>query len=324
MISTTALAVVVAVGVAATGASKPVHACRPGQLIRLAANACRPSSCAAKKACNPCAVKKAGNPCATGQASDPCAAKTACNPCAAGNPCNPCVAAGVAMECVVPRLVGAYHSGNPCAVKKPCNPCTPCGTMMACNPCAASKACSPCSPCNPCAASNKEPPELSDAEAVAAYDCVSPHMAKAYRKSCHPAAVAYRNWQRLSRVPYPTEAHGVRFMNNYANEVARADYGKWEAAGDMPSGSVLAKDSFIVGDDGKISVGPLFLMTKAAAGTNAVTRDWQYTMIMPSGGVRQDAAIQKFCNDCHRRAGAEDDFLMFLPLPFRISAESGG
>ncbi|MFP6748548.1 MAG: hypothetical protein VCD66_13235 [Alphaproteobacteria bacterium] len=38
---------------------------------------------------------------------------------------------------------------------------------------------------------------------------------------------------------------------------------------------------------------------------------------MPSGAMRQDAATQKFCNDCHRRAGAADDNLMFLPLPFR-------
>ncbi len=61
MISTTALAVVMAVGVFATGAGKAVHACRPGQLIGLAANACRPNPCAAKKGCNPCAAKKACN-----------------------------------------------------------------------------------------------------------------------------------------------------------------------------------------------------------------------------------------------------------------------
>ncbi len=308
LIATTALAVVMAVGVFAAGAGKAVHACRPGKLIRLAANACRPNPCAAKKGCNPCAARKACNP---------CTANKACSPCAAGNPCNPCVAAGVATECVIPRLVAEYRDGNPCAAKKPCNPCA---VKKACNPCAAKEG---GNPCNPCAAGMKEPPELSDAEAVAGYDCVSPHMAKAYRKSCHPAAVAYRNWSRFSRVSYPAEAHGVRFMNNYANEAARIDYGKWEAAGDMPGGSVLAKDSFIVGDDGKISVGPLFLMTKGVAGSNAAMRDWQYTMIMPSGSVRQDAAIQKFCNDCHRRAGAEDDYLMFLPLPFRVSAGTG-
>ncbi len=161
---------------------------------------------------------------------------------------------------------------------------------------------------------------MSDAEVVAAYDCVGPHMAKTYAKSCHPAARAYRGWRRFSTVSYPAEAHGVRFMNNYANETASGDYGKWEAAGTMPAGSVLAKDSFIVGDNGGLSVGPLFLMAKGAAGSNAAMRDWTYTMIMPSGTVRQDAATQKFCNDCHRRAGAKDDNLMFLPLPFRAKA----
>ncbi len=163
---------------------------------------------------------------------------------------------------------------------------------------------------------------LSDAEAVAGYDCVSPHMAKAYRKSSHPAAVAYRNWSRFSRVSYPAEAHGVRFMNNYANEAARNDYGQWEAAGDMPVGSVLAKDSFVVGDDGKILVGPLFVMEKETDGFREVARDWFYQMIMPDGAVRADADIQSFCNGCHRRAGAVDDHLMFLPLPYRISSTS--
>ncbi len=186
MISTTALAVVMAIGVLAVGSGNAVHACRPGQLIRLAANACRPNPCAAKKGCNPCAAKKACNPCAARKACNPCTAKKACSPCAAGNPCNPCVAAGVATECVIPRMVAEYRGGNPCAAKKPCNPCA---VKKACNPCAAKEA---GNPCNPCAADMKKPPELSDAEAVAGYDCVSPHMDKAYRKSCHPAAVAYR------------------------------------------------------------------------------------------------------------------------------------
>ena len=340
IVSTTALAVVISVGVVTTGTGTAVRACRPGQVMRLAANPCKPNPCAAKKACNPCAAKKA------------------CNPCAATNPCNPCAAAGVATECVVPRLVVAAKACNPCAAKKACNPCAakkgckpcaakkacgacnpcaakkacnpcaakkgcnPCAAKKACNPCAAKKGCNPCAasnPCNPCAAGGKVPPELSDGEAVAAYDCVSPHMAKAYKKSCHPAAVAYRKWRRFSRVSYPAEAHGVRFMNNYANETARGEYGKWEAAGDMPSGSVLAKDSFIVGDDGRISVGPLFLMEKGAAGSNPARRGWRYTMIMPAGEVRRDAGLQKFCGDCHRRAGAEDDHLMFLPLPFRVT-----
>jgi len=180
-----------------------------------------------------------------------------------------------------------------------------------------------CNPCNPCAAGTAAPPELTVAEAVAAYECVSPHLAKEYRKSSHPAAIDYRNWKRFSRISYPADAHGTRFMNNYANDVASADYGKWEAAETMPFGSVLAKDSFIVGTDGRISVGPLFVMAKKETGSDPSTRDWQYTMVMPMGDVRQDAALQKFCNDCHYKAGAEDDNLMYLPLPFRVSSTTG-
>ena len=320
LISTTALAIVMGVGITGGASGKSLRACRPGQPLQLAANACRANPCAAKKGCNPCAAKKACNPCVAGKTC---------------KPCNPCAVATVATECVIPRLAAASRGGNPCAAKKSCAPCNPCGAGKACNPCAAKKTCNPCAakkscnpcaakkacnPCNPCGAGTKEPPALSDAEAVAAYDCVRPHLAKAYAKSCHPAARTYPNWRRFSRVSYPAEAHGTRFMNNYANKTASDDYGKWEAAGTMPSGSVLAKDSFIVGEDGRVSVGPLFLMAKGAAGSNAAMRDWRYTMIMPSSSVRQDTAIQNFCNKCHRRAGAEDDNLMFLPLPFRVSA----
>mgnify|MGYP006982488907 CR=1 FL=1 len=175
-----------------------------------------------------------------------------------------------ALPILIPRLAAANLACNPCAVKKACNPCA---AGKACNPCAAKKT------CGPCGAGGKPPPELSDSETVAAYDCVSPHMAKAYAKSCHPAARTYRSWRRFSTISYPAEAHGARFMNNYANETASNDYGKWEAAGAMPAGSVLAKDSFIVGDNGGLSVGPLFLMIKGTGGSKAAMRDWTYTII---------------------------------------------
>ena len=165
-------------------------------------------------------------------------------------------------------------------------------------------------------------PELIEAELVAAYDCVSPDMAEAYARSSHAAAAAYRSWTRFSRTAYPTEAHGVRFMNNYANDIGDDAYGKFEGVGTMPTGSVLAKDSFIVAPDGVISVAPLFVMEKRTAGFSEAARDWFYEMIMPDGAVRADAGIQKFCNGCHRRAGAVDDHLMFLPLPYRITNTS--
>ena len=244
------------------------------------------------------------------------------NPCAA-NPCNPCSAgAKITTVCRIPRLVANYAKANPC---NPCatkNPCNPCAGKNPCNPCAVKNPCNPCAgknPGNPCAAGDIEPPELSDSEAIAAYQCARPHMVQAYRKSGHPVGAEYSSWDRFSKVSYPADAHGARFMNNYANTTASPEYSKWESAGDMPSGSVMAKDSFIVGEDGKISIGPLFIMSKAPKGSKPATRDWQYNMIMPDGKVRVDASLQKFCNDCHHRAGPEDDYLMFLPLPYRIS-----
>ncbi len=167
------------------------------------------------------------------------------------------------------------------------------------------------------------PPELTENEAATAYACVAPYLARAYRGSGHAAASAYRGWAKFNRVPYPAEAHGVRFMNNYANPVARDTYARWEGLGSMPIGSVLAKDSFIVSPNGKVSVGPLFVMTKQGARFNVATRDWRYEMIMPDGVVRGDTNLQTFCNNCHRRAGAPDDHLMFLPLPYRVTAKPG-
>ena len=129
------------------------------------------------------------------------------NPCAMGNPC---VAA------------------NPCAAKNPCaaNPC-------AANPCAAN-------PCAPAAAA-----ELSDAEAAATYERIADGLRAAYAKSDHPVAVTYFRWRRYNKAPYVSETHGGRYVNNFANDVAKA-YGAFEKAGVMPEGSVLAKDSFRV------------------------------------------------------------------------------
>ena len=46
-------------------------------------------------------------------------------------------------------------------------------------------------------------------------------------------------------------------------------------------------------------------------------------MLFDGGAVRGDGKIQTFCNNCHRRAGAPDDYLMFVPLPYRVTANPG-
>ena len=249
----------------------------------------------AQQGCGPgCVPAAAGcNPCAAG--CNPCAA-AGCNPCAAAG-CNPC-AAGC----------------NPCAAG--CNPCAAAG----CNPCAAAGVATDCvvprAACNPCAVADGLTPE----EAAAAYDCARADLAAAYSRSGVAAARDYAGWSNAAAAPYPSATHGERYVNNYYNAAASA-YAAYEDAGAMPAGSVLVKDSFSVDAKGRVTVGPMFMMTRMEAGFDAGTLDWQYRTIMPDGSVAgttggAGAAAVRFCADCHN-AAAENDALWFLPAEFR-------
>jgi hypothetical protein len=145
-------------------------------------------------------------------------------------------------------------------------------------------------------------------------------MVKAYGTSGVTATRQYAAWANYAVTPYLSETHGGRYVNNYANPAGTA-YGRWEDAGTLPAGSVLAKDSFSVDKKGRVMVGPLFLMDKMAAGFNADTLDWQYQMVMPNGtvfGTTNGAGSAKvqFCADCHN-AMAEQDALWLVPEEYR-------
>ena len=58
------------------------------------------------------------------------------------------------------------------------------------------------------------------------------------RRSSSQSAAAYQGWTRYDRAPYRSVAYGRRFLNNYANEKARA-YGRFENAGRLPVGPVI-------------------------------------------------------------------------------------
>ena len=205
-----------------------------------------------------------------------------CNPC---GPCNPCAAgANYATDCAVPRLAKAA----------PCH------------------ACNPCSPCAGAAT-----PELSHREAAAAFDCIKDDLIAAYGKSGVSLSGKYRGWTRYSTAPYLSDAHGLRYVNNYTNETGR-DYGNYEEACDMAPGTIAVKESFVLSQDGRVGVGPLFIMEKHAPGSFPERRDWSYAMILPNGALQDQAAIQQFCNDCHIIAGDEDDNMMFLPDEYRV------
>lgn len=278
-------------------------------------------------------------------ACNPSAAKNPRNPCGAKNPCNPCAASGgsASSKCYVPRLAAAWKNSpcnrcNPCAAKNPCNPCAaknpcnPCAAKNPCNPCAVKNPCNPCAAKNPCAAANPCNPcnpcgaapvaEISSNEAQAAYLCIRGEMGSDYAKAGIAAVANYQQWANLALAPYQSATHGGRYVNNYANGIGAETYGRYEKVGKMPAGSVLAKDSFVVNPDGRVAIGPLFIMEKLAAGTNADTHDWRYAMIMPNGAVLgttggKDAANVAFCAECHATVADDQDSLFFLPEDVR-------
>ncbi len=168
----------------------------------------------------------------------------------------------------------------------------------------------------------ERPADLADADALTIYDRIRDDMVPVYRRSGNPHAEDYHTWRRYNVTPYLSATHGQRYVNNYANPRSKA-YGKAEKAGTLPEGSVLAKDSFEVTDRGDVLTGPLAIMEKMQPGFNPDSRDWRYTMIMPDGtlfGTTNGANSErvKFCADCHRAAGDEQDHLFFVPKQHRV------
>jgi hypothetical protein len=168
----------------------------------------------------------------------------------------------------------------------------------------------------------ERPAELSDAAALSVYLRVLDEMVAGYRLSRDENAGAYRNWRRHNKTPYRSATHGQRFVNNYTNTAAQ-DYGKYEAAGEMPPGAVVAKDSFAVTARGDVFLGPLFIMEKMTEGFNAKSGDWRYTMIMPDGSLfgrtnGEGAQRVEFCITCHRSVAADNDHLFFMPKVNRM------
>lgn len=167
----------------------------------------------------------------------------------------------------------------------------------------------------------ERPADLSGPQALTVYNRIFDDMVAGYRISGDASAAGYRTWARFNSVPFRSETHGERYVNTYANGIGEP-YGRYEAAGTMPRGTILAKDSFAVTTRGDVFSGPLFLMEKMAPGFKAEARDWRYTMIMPDGSVfgvtnGQGSERVEFCIACHEAAGDQLDHLFFPPEDFR-------
>jgi hypothetical protein len=211
---------------------------------------------------------------------------------------------------MVPRLASAAKGNpcNPCAAKNPCAAANPCG------------AANPCNPCNPCGA--VEFADITSEEAETVYACLRGDMAAAHAKAGLAQVQGYQQWTNVAAVPYQSATHGSRYVNNYVNATGAPRYSQFEEVGTMPSGSVIAKDSFVANTNGTVAIGPLFIMEKMPGGFNAGTHDWRYTMVMPNGAVfgttgGDGSANVQFCAECHAAVAESADSLFFLPEEFR-------
>ena len=173
----------------------------------------------------------------------------------------------------------------------------------------------------------ERPADLTRQDALSIYDRIRRDMAAVYAMSGENGTSDYQSWRRYNRFPYRSATHGERYVNNYANKIAK-EYGDYEDASELPAGSILAKDSFAVTAQGDVFTGPLFIMEKLAKGSGTGTGDWRYSMVMPDGSVfgrTQGVGSERvaFCHTCHKTVAVEDH-LFFVPKNNRVRFQKSG
>lgn len=147
--------------------------------------------------------------------------------------------------------------------------------------------------------------ELTGEDAQALYDCLADDMLAGYAtgdKRWIPAELVadYRGWTPASSHPAAPGFHGERFLTTWVNGIGAPEYLKYEEErGPMPEGTLIAKESFTVTEDGAATTGPLFLMQKVAEGASPETGDWYYMMVAPSGQP-QAVDVVTACSACHQ------------------------
>ncbi len=169
-----------------------------------------------------------------------------------------------------------------------------------------------------------QPSRLSAEKAQEIYDMLRREERRIVRAAKAVGAGGFTSWQRYNSAPYLSKAHGNTYVNNYVNDVGRA-YGRFEEAGALPVGTIIAKDSFVVDSDGSYQLGQLLVMEKMPDGFNRVSGNWRYSMISPRGEVLgvtngQNPDQVSYCVPCHLSREATDH-LFFLPEAYRVAIE---
>lgn len=148
--------------------------------------------------------------------------------------------------------------------------------------------------------------ELTPAEATAVYDCLKADLLDGYLqgdKRWIPAdyVASYRSWTPASAFPAAPGFHGERLLMTYVNEIGADTYLEYKDEGVIvPAGTVIAKESFAVDEQGKVQPGPLFIMEKVEAGRSPQTDDWFYMAVAPNGSPMAMDVISA-CSECHQQ-----------------------
>ncbi len=156
--------------------------------------------------------------------------------------------------------------------------------------------------------------DMNPEQATAVYQCLREAMQAGYAegdKRWIPAEFVsdYPNWTQVSTFPAAPGFHSGRFLVTFVNDVGVDEYLKYEE-GVIPAGTVIAKESFMVDDDGAVSIGPLFIMQKVEPGTSPETLDWYYMMV-GANGAPQGIDVMTACNTCHMEVFGEQGGLGF-------------
>ncbi len=167
----------------------------------------------------------------------------------------------------------------------------------------------------------ENPAELSKDEALKIYNELMGRMGRGYAAARLDILSNYQKWPLFNDAPYISATHGQRYVNSYANRVAH-NYGTLKEGEKLPVGTVLAKDSITVTDEGHVHPGALFVMEKLPEGESPDTADWRYIMVMPDGSLFGDtlgnrSAAVTYCHDCHE-AVADRDYTFFVPEEYLV------
>lgn len=140
---------------------------------------------------------------------------------------------------------------------------------------------------DPLTASGTDAVHLTEEEAEAAYDCVADEIVTAMAASPHAVARLFPTWRRIDGPPFHESYLGGRYSVVYANDQVDTDTneGAFVDRG-IAVGGILATPSFVVGDAGIVSPGPMVLAEKMPRGFTPAFGNYRYTIIDAAGQVR--------------------------------------